>query len=34
MYMGSEGVGFNIVDNNIKLYKGLKPFIWGISSVG
>ena len=34
MYMGSVGVEFNIVDNNIKLYQSLIPFIWGISSVG
>ena len=34
MYMGSEGVVFNIGDSNVKLYQSLKPFIWGISSVG
>ena len=33
MCTGSEGMGFNIVDNNIKLYQSLKPFIGGLAQL-
>ena len=33
MWAGSVDVAFNIVDNNIKLYQSLKPFIGGLAQL-